>query len=79
MSAKKWRRSSLRDLSHQLDDRISHTTVGRLLHELDYSLKVNVKRLTGEPHADREAQFAYLAQQTQAFLQAGLPVINQWC
>lgn len=76
MSAKKWRRSSLRDLSHQLDDRISHTTVGRLLHELDYSLKVNVKRLTGEPHADREAQFAYLAQQTQAFLQAGLPVIS---
>lgn len=76
MSGRKWRRSSLRHLSAQLGGKVSHTTVGRLLGELDYSLKVNVKRLTGEPHPDREAQFAYLEQQKQDFLQAGLPVIS---
>lgn len=76
MSDRKWRRSSLRHLSTQLGKQVSHTTVGRLLHEMKYGLKVNVKRLSGKPHPDREAQFVYLEQQKQAFLQAGLPVIS---
>ncbi len=76
MSDRKWRRSSLRHLSTQLGERVSHTTVGRLLREMKYALKVNVKRLTGEPHPDREPQFAYIEQQQQTFLQAGLPVIS---
>jgi hypothetical protein len=76
MSARKWRRSSLRHLSEQLGEQVSHTTVGRMLGEMDYSLKVNVKRLTGEPHPDRDEQFAYLEQQKQTFLQAGWPVIS---
>ena len=76
MSDRKWRRSSLRHLSSQLGKPVSHTTVGRLLHELQYGMKVNVKRLSGKPHPDREAQFVYLEQQKQAFLQAGLPVIS---
>ena len=76
MRARKWRRSSLRHLSQQLGQKVSHTTVGRLLGALDYSLKVNVKRLTGKPHPDRDEQFVYLEQQQQAFLQAGWPVIS---
>lgn len=76
MSERKWRRSSLRHLGEQLGEKISHTTVGRLLGAMDYSLKVNVKRLTGEPHPDRDEQFAYLEQQKQTFLQAGWPVIS---
>jgi len=76
MSTRKWRRSSLRHLSEQLGEQVSHTTVGRMLGEMDYSLKVNVKRLTGEPHPDRDEQFAYLEQQKQTFLQAGWPVIS---
>lgn len=75
-SGQKWVRSSLQHLSEQLGKKISPPTVGRLLRQLDYSLKVNVKRLSGEPHPDRETQFAYLEQQKQAFLQAGLPVIS---
>jgi len=63
-------------LREQLGEKVSHTTVGRLLGRLDYSLNVNVKRLTGEPHPDRDEQFAYLEQQKQTFLQAGLPVIS---
>jgi len=43
---------------------------------MDYSLKVNVKRLAGEPHPDREQQFAYIEQQKQSFLQAGWPMIS---
>ena len=76
MSERKWRRSSLRHLSERLDGALSHTTVGRLLHEMDYSLKVNVKRLAGEPHPDREQQFAYIEQQKQSFRQAGWPMIS---
>jgi hypothetical protein len=59
-----------------LGERVSHTTVGRLLREMKYALKVNVKCWTGEPHPDREPQFAYLEQQKQTFLQAGWPVIS---
>ncbi len=76
MSERKWRRSSLRHLCQQLGETISHPTVGRLLEAMDYSLKVNVKRLTGGPHPDRNEQFGYLEQQKQTFLQAGLPVIS---
>jgi hypothetical protein len=79
MSKQKWQRSSLRQLADELAQAghwISHTTVGRLLKELDYSLKANVKRLAGAEHPDRERQFAYLNSQKQAFLAAGLPVIS---
>jgi hypothetical protein len=76
MSGRKWRRSSLRHLSRQLGQPLSHTTVRRLLRQMDYGLKANVKRLAGPPHRDRETQFVYLEQQKQAFLQAGWPVIS---
>lgn len=76
MSGRKWRRSSLRHLSRQLGQPLSHTTVGRLLRQMDYGLKANVKRLAGKQHPDRETQFVYLEQQKQAFLQAGWPVIS---
>jgi len=76
MSTRKWRRSSLRALSQALGEKVSHTTVGRLLKDMDYSLKANIKRLTGEPHPDRETQFAYIEQQKQAFRDAGLPIIS---
>ncbi len=76
MSERKWVRSSLRHLQERLEGQGSHTTIGRLLRGMDYSLKVNVKRLTGDPHPDREQQFTYLESQKQAFLQAGWPVIS---
>ncbi len=76
MSTRKWRRSSLRQLSTALGEKVSHTTIGRLLKCMDYSLKANIKRLTGDPHPDRETQFAYIEQQKQAFREAGLPIIS---
>ncbi len=79
MSAQKWQRSSLRRLSTTLSEHghpVSHTTVGRLLENLDYSLKANVKRLAGTAHPDRDQQFQYIEQQKRAFLAAGWPVIS---
>lgn len=76
MSERRWVRSSLRHLQEKLEGQVSHTTIGRLLREMDYSLKVNVKRLTGDPHPDRDQQFTYIESQKQAFLQAGWPVIS---
>jgi hypothetical protein len=76
MSERKWRRSSLRALSLALGQQVSHTTVGRLLKAMDYSLKANVKRLTGEPHPERDTQFEYIEQQKQSFRAAGLPIIS---
>lgn len=76
MSERKWVRSSLRHLQERLAGQVSHTTIGRLLRAMDYSLKVNVKRLTGAPHPDREQQFTYLEGLKQAFLQAGWPIIS---
>ncbi len=43
---------------------------------MEYSLKANVKRLSGPPHPDREQQFKYIQAQREAFLAAGLPVIS---
>lgn len=79
MSEQKWLRSSLRHLANvlaELGHSISHTTVARLLKEMKYSLKANVKRLAGSNHPDRNRQFEYIAQQKSVFLEAGLPVIS---
>jgi hypothetical protein len=79
MSDQTWLRSSLRHLSTTLSEQghpVSHTTVGRLLEDLDYSLKANGKRLAGISHPDRDRQFGSIEQQTPAFLAAGWPGIS---
>ncbi len=52
------------------------TTVSRLLDEEGYVPRVNVKRLTGPAHPDRDRQFHYLQEQIDRFRDAGLPVIS---
>jgi hypothetical protein len=78
LGAQKWVRSSLRHLREALAPAhvVSHTTVGRLLKQMDYSLKANVKRLSGAAHPQREEQFEYIASEVEAFRQAGLPIIS---
>jgi hypothetical protein len=79
MSEQKWHRSSLRHLMDELSRLgywVSHTTIGRLLKQMDYSLKANAKRLSGSNHPDRDLQFRYIASQKQAFLKEGLPTIS---
>ena len=80
MSDQKWVRSSLRQLSTRLGDAghpVSPPTVGRLLLDLDYALHVNAKKVEARSdHADRDAQFNYIAAQRQAFADAHLPIIS---
>jgi len=79
MSEQKWQRKSLRQLVEemaQIGHWVSHTTIERLLKDLDYSLKANAKRLAGAEHPDRDQQFEYIQQQRQAFGAAGLPIIS---
>ena len=79
MQGRKFSRRSLRNLAKDLrrrGHRASPTTVGKLLHEQDYSPKANRKRYASTRPPDRDRQFRYIARQKRAFLAAGLPVIS---
>jgi len=80
MSDQKWVRSSLRTLSARLraaGHTVSPPTVGRLLKKLDYTLHVNAKKIEARAsHPDRDAPFGHIADQRQAFTDAGLPIVS---
>src|SRR5205807_4034675 len=79
MTEDKFVRRSLRTLSAELET-LGHeacpTTVGGWLRDLGYNLRVNVKRLTGPPHPDRDRQFRYLEGIIAEFRAAGLPILS---
>lgn len=56
--------------------RVSSTTVGRLLHELGYSLQSVRKSREGVSHPERNAQFEYINARAEDFLQRQQPVIS---
>jgi hypothetical protein len=79
MKVRKFIRRSLRNLRKDLKrcgHRASHTTVGKLLREEDYSPKANQKRYASTRHGDRDRQFRYIAKLKRAWLAAGWPVIS---
>jgi len=55
---------------------VSSTSVGRLLHELGYSLQSVRKSREGAWHPDRNAQFEYINAKADGFLQRHQPVIS---
>jgi transposase len=55
---------------------VSSTSVGRLLHELGYSLQSVRKSREGEDHPDRNAQFEHINATATRFLRRGQPVIS---
>ena len=55
---------------------VSASKVGRLLHELGYSLKSARKNTEGAAHPDRNAQFEHINAAAAAFLSRGQPVIS---
>lgn len=79
MSCLKWTGKSVRKLSQELE-RLGHpsspNTVRRLLQDMDYSLRANVKTEEGAQHRDRDAQFRYINSQVKAFMKASEPVIS---
>jgi len=56
--------------------RVSSTTVGRLLHELGYSLQSVRKSREGAAHPDRNAQFEHINATAVSFLSRKQPVIS---
>jgi hypothetical protein len=79
MKQDKFVRRSLQTLSNALAD-LNHqacpTTVAGLLRELGYNLRVNVKRITGPYHPDRDRQFRYIEGLIEKFRVAGLPILS---
>jgi hypothetical protein len=79
MNATKWLNCRLRDLQAYLAQKahaVSLPVISRLLREHDYALHANCKDEEGKSPADRDAQFVYLKQQREQFLQAGQPVLS---
>ena len=79
MSALVWTSKSTRHLAQALSKAghpISDRTVARMLRSMGFSLQANTKVTEGAQHADRDAQFAYLAGQVGEYLGAGAPVIS---
>lgn len=79
MSPLRWTCKSTRQLAEALGRRghkVSHRTVGKMLHELGYSLQATRKTLEGKQHPDRDAQFRYINKQVSRHLRSGRPVIS---
>src|SRR5437763_957612 len=59
----RWTCKSVRVLAEELQREghaVSYQTVAELLHEMEYSLQANQKKLEGSQHADRNQQFEYI-------------------
>lgn len=74
-----WTTKSLRKLAEALKRQnysISHTLVGQILKDNDFSLQANRKTDEGKNQPDRDAQFNYIHQKVLAFQKARNPVIS---
>jgi len=79
MSLLVWTTKSTRDLAGALTavgHPVSDRTVARMLGSLGFSLQGNAKVTEGSQHADRDAQFHYLAGQVAEHAGAGQPVVS---
>lgn len=75
----KWTRRTTEKIACQLNSlgvNVSGKTVGRLLKQLGFSLRVNHKKLCGTTSDDRDAQFAYIAELRERCATACIPIIS---
>ena len=75
----KWSRRTTRKIAYELTAlgiSISKNTVGRLLKDMDYALRVNRKQIASSTSPDRNQQFLYIGQQRENFARQGQPVIS---
>ena len=76
----RWTAKSAVVLSHQMFDsygiRVSDKTVGRLLHQLGYSLQATKKTVEGAQHPDRNAQFEHINERAKQCIERGVPFIS---
>ncbi len=74
-----WTTLSTRKLAAELSaagHRVGADTVATLLREHGFSLQANAKTIEGNQHPDRDAQFAYLADQVAQHHGAGQPAVS---
>ena len=79
MSGLKWTRRTTSNIAEQLATlgiEVSKNTVGRLLKQMDFKLRVNRKQIASTKSPDRNQQFLYIGQQRERFAAQGLPVIS---
>jgi hypothetical protein len=79
MSPLQWTCKSTRVLAAELQKQghqVSHMTVARLLHEMNYSLRGNRKTEEGKQTPDRDAQFRFINKNVRSFQRRGQPVIS---
>ena len=75
----RWTSKSTRKLAASLNEnnyKVSHTSVGVLLHQLGYSLQANKKTLENSSHEDRNEQFAFINQSVKELQKKGQPTIS---
>ncbi len=78
MSPLRWTCKSRAKLASTLSNdgwRVSSTTVGRMLHELGYSLQSVRKSREGESHPDRNEQFEHINATATSFLRRKQPAL----
>ena len=79
-SALKWTKKSLHNIEEELNKmghEISHTTVYRLLSEMDYSMQGNQKAIEGNSqNPDRNKQFEHINYMVKEYQDKGQPVIS---
>jgi hypothetical protein len=75
----KWSRRTtdkIAELLHVQGFTVSPNTVARLLHSMDYSLRLNQKKLATDSSPDRNLQFDYIADLRERFRRRRLPIIS---
>jgi hypothetical protein len=75
----KWSRRTIGKIAcllHQKNIVVSTTTVARLLHEMDYSLRVNRKMIATDSSPDRTEQFDYISSLRTRFERRSLPIVS---
>ena len=76
----KWTRRTTEKIAHELAQlggiEVSANTVGRILKELGYSLRVNHKKISSGCTPDRDAQFKHISATRARFSSQGLPVVS---
>ena len=80
MTGLKWTRRTTEKIACELAKlggiNVSPNTVGRILKELGYSLRVNHKKISSGTGPDRDAQFKQISATRHCFSARGLPVIS---
>ena len=79
ISGIKWSRRTTTNISEQLTTlgiAVSKNTVGRLLKQMDFRLRVNRKQIATSKSPERNQQFLYIGQRREQFASQGLPIIS---